>query len=124
MCEGQSVGKKVRDADPKNAYLGEGELHVSFDPTGQKKQWSVNYAMGPKIYESCHDMVYAEAADMIKEVVPKLEDEKLRQQNFTTAAEFAKYLDQEIGSWRDASFPEAWAKLGYFCLLLGGGGGV
>jgi len=106
VCEGQSVGKKVRDADPKNAYLGEGELHVSFDPTGQKKQWSVNYAMGPKIYESCHDMVYAEAADMIKEVVPKLEDEKLRQQNFTTAAEFAKYLDQEIGSWRDASFPE------------------
>lgn len=105
VCEGVSLGKKVRDADLTNAILGEGELDVGFDPTG-KKVWKVNYWSGKKTYDSCHDLVYAEAADMIREVVPKLEDDKLRQQNLTTAAEFANYLDEELGSWRDASFPE------------------
>ncbi|CAE7187422.1 unnamed protein product, partial [Symbiodinium necroappetens] len=38
VCEGVSLGKKVRDADLTNAILGEGELDVGFDPTG-KKVW-------------------------------------------------------------------------------------
>ncbi|CAE7812508.1 unnamed protein product [Symbiodinium sp. CCMP2592] len=103
VCTYTRLAVKVRDKDPENAArLGVGTVGYVDDATGYR--YNVSYKTEWKGYYGCQDLLDEELVEMNEHVAPLMSEEALKKGHVSTAADFLRYLDDEVGEWRDSSW--------------------